>query len=492
MSALALAILVAQIVFEPDAPAPAAAPASPPETTFEPASPPETTFELGQRLGVDPQWRGGGEQVASLLTRARASVKLTLSEHVAARLGVRARHLVEGERGADTLFARTHGEWEAEPDEAYLDVYAKWADLRFGLQTFSWGATPALAPGDVLGAPDLRDAPGLAVASGKLPILAARALAPLGPVRVEAVFAPFFRPTRAYVLGENTALLQPGTPLDPTSLAVNLDPTARARLQEALQATAWPRDDLLEPEVALRVSGELGPLQLGAVAASTWDRTPRATLSPDFRALLAANASGNSSGAELAALHVLSGLGATPQVQPVTSVFERQTTVAGEATLALGDWTVTLDVGFSPRRTFYAADFTPLDASLTTLALGAQFTPSETLQAFVSAGAYVFGGVPSGTRLFLLEGPDAAATHPPLVVALGGARWRTFGERLELAVAGVVSPRAQWAVVPRAAWRFGDRADVFADALALHGPPDGAIGYFARASSVGAGWEARW
>jgi len=106
---------------------------------------------------------------------------------------------------------RTEADVWLDPGEAYLQFRKGRFSARLGRVLLSWGRNPLLSPLGILNPLDLQGA--LASAgedSPRIPVLGARLKLGLHPLAIEAVYLPFFQPTRFSLYGRDFSALRPG------------------------------------------------------------------------------------------------------------------------------------------------------------------------------------------------------------------------------------------------------------------------------------------
>jgi hypothetical protein len=176
---------------------------------------------------------------------------------------------------------------EVELGEAYVDLYLGPVDLRIGQQIVSWGLNEGINPNDVVNPRDLRFGLLAFDEDLRLPVLAVKAAwHPLGWLKVEALWQPFFKPHRFDVWSSDFALVGPGASaaLAEAEARVDgyLDPSIREHIHPLVTATRQPRDDLSASSVGLRLSGAHRGWDYGLQYWFGWDRTPGLAVEADF------------------------------------------------------------------------------------------------------------------------------------------------------------------------------------------------------------------
>lgn len=467
---IAAALVLAQLVFEPEE-----KPGTATDSVTAPATESRAYFISRLRAAADLAHDAGGERVLELFAHAAAGLELRAPEWKAV-VEARARWLANAV-GFD--LAGSKGEMELDAGDAYVDLCFDAFDLRLGAQTFTWGATPGLAPADALNPGDARD-PATLAAAGKLPVIAASARARWGDLRAEAAFIPFFRPPRVTLFGQDWAPLRPGGIEALPDLSPLLDRTAHARYQEALLATIWPAQTLADPQGGARLTYALGDLDLSLSYLEVFDALPDARMDPDLGTVLRLYREGRTSGPEFffAAAELSRKLDAGEKI--VESRFLRARTVAADASFAWEDWTFTLDAGFSPRRTLYTNDFRAVSRPLLSTAASVQYTHGEDVRVVLGGAIYAAPGMAAGERVLFLEPPGAeAGAHTALWgYAFAAAQFTLDRGRWDLSAGALAGHRGDFVLLPRAAFKPAAGHEFALGAEWVEGAADTAFGYF--------------
>jgi hypothetical protein len=422
------------------------------------------------------------ENVTELHTRARLALDAPLSDTLRAR--VEARTWTRGV--AQRSFNRPKVISEIEPGEAFLDLYTRRVDLRIGNQILAFGAHPALAPADQLNPRDLRDSPLLMdPEDGRLPTLAVRALGELGPFKWTAVYAPFSRPHRYDVVGQDQALLQPG-------LGVNPPLTVHPSIEDGLQPHLLETDRPLGGDLGLRGVVSLSPsIEVGASWIWMAQKLPRLEVNQDLVNLIRAILTSFPPDPALVSALEESLEAGAPLVR---GHYPRSHLLSLEGSALLGAVQLDADVTYNSRQTFYDASLSPLDRRTFQWALG--LTQAEASD-WVYQLSYVGFAVPriqEGQRLVGLEPAGAEArAHTAWMHAVAGGLAYTFWERrLELAARGVLElMQRSFAASLRATYSPGEHWSVWAAAELYEGGAATPLGYFGRNDQLWAGVELR-
>lgn len=425
------------------------------------------------------------ENVAEVLTRARLALDVRWGRELRARVEGRLYWRGVMQRGGER--AKAHLEpWLG---EAFVDWYGRDVDLRVGQQILSFGANLTLAPTDLLNPRDLRDGLlWLAPEDAKLPVLAARAIGRLGPLSWTAVWVPFFQPSRFWWFGQDEALLQPALGL---GLLDRPDPSIEDGLQSALLVTQRPQALPWLGDVGLRAGGEAGGIRFGASWVWVNEKLPRVRIDPELARLLQDRAEGRAPDAATL-LSVQNRFDAGESL--LSGRYARQHVVGLEGSGLLGTVQWDLDAAFSPAQAFVNERLAPVQKPTVTLVAGLTSAGEGALTWTVSWMSLAALGIAQGEQLLLVEpGRARGAPHTAWFhLALGQLAWRTFGDRLTLAVRAAWEPvQGSLAIAPGASWRLGDHLSLELGAELHDGPRYSAFGYFDRNDRVLAGVRAQ-
>ncbi len=202
-------------------------------------------------------------------------------------------------RGRYELYAngKTHTFKEIDLYEGYADLTFSRFDLRLGKQIVSWGRTDIISPVNNLNPRDMRGFFNPEIEDLRLPLLMGRLDYYIGDFTVEVIYIPFFEPSPFHLYGHDYAalkqieLIPPPTGLletlvdhdifpDIWSLS-DLTPELWSRLEPALLATKWPRDNFAEgSEAGIRLTWSGQGLDLAASYLFTRSDLPTVTLDP--------------------------------------------------------------------------------------------------------------------------------------------------------------------------------------------------------------------
>lgn len=334
-----------------------------------PSAPVATTLLSGivqTRLALDLAWDGGGEDVFELRNRFDLGIVYEPTPNLRVAVTGRLTHrlLLENARAPGDERADLHRSWlDPELREAYLLWrFKSGLDLAIGQRIFSWGKTDFSQPLSVMNPADYRDGPMESAGTPLIPVFAVEASQRLGPINLAVVWVPFFVPNKVDLFGSDWSLLRPesgltlpaldrpGFPeLSRTTLQELVHPTRYEELQDVLLSTQEPaQDGITGSQLGVRISGNAGGVDLGAVYAYVWDRVPVWTVDEGkLRQAYSELAAGASSAYSTLA-------------EAIDGQYERRHVIGGEIGLTLGDFGFKGDVSFSPERTFYDDAYKPL------------------------------------------------------------------------------------------------------------------------------------
>lgn len=406
--------------------------------------------------------------------RAVLGVDVKLSEHV--RLVLEGRAQVRGAMQRD--FDRAKGFFEPMLGDAYLDFYTSKVDVRIGNQRIPLGANAALAPADALNPRDLRESAG-ELEDALLPVFAIRAQGEFGKLSWLAAYVPFFQPHRYFVFGQDEGFLQPafGRALDNT----RIDPSVEDYLQDRVLETQRPVP--FAGDVALRVASD-GRVKLGASWVWMNEKLPRVRIDKELSGVLASQAAGRTVD-QAAAVSVLNRFQAGETLY--RGFYGRQHLFNLEASALIGPGQLDVDLTYSPRQTFYDADFAPIDkAAVTWVASYSQASDSPVLYSLSYLGMAI-PDIGAREQLIIIEPATAAgAPHTGFFhLFIGFVGVSVWDKRFELSLRGTFEPvQRSFSIAPRVTWQAVEGLKVFASAEFFEGTPYSPFGYFNRNDRV--------
>ncbi len=416
------------------------------------------------------------ENVAEGRLRVSLGVDVKVSERLRLVLEGRAQLRLATQREFD----RAKGFFEPLLGEAYVDVYSPKVDLRIGNQRLALGANAALAPADALNPRDLRES---FVAgdldAALLPVPAVRAQGTLGKVSWLAAYVPFFQPHRYFVVGQDEALLQPA--LAPSFDTRRVDPSVEDFAQERFLETRRPPPFLGDVALRLRSSGAW---KVGASWVWMNEKLPRVVVDPEVQVLASANALGRPV-PQAAALSVLNRFQAGETL--FRGTYARAHLFSLEASGIVGPAQLDVDVTFSPRQTFFDAEFSPIDKSAVTWVVGlSQATDSKLVYALTYLGLAI-PSVRAEEQLVLLEPSTArgAARTAWFHLLVGTVSYALLDDRLLLELRAAFEPIGlSFAVGPKVTWRGVDGLELYLASEVFEGAAFSPFGFFSRNDKV--------
>jgi len=409
---------------------------------------------------------------------------------------------------ANTLASRS----TLELGEAYVSLNVPKGSLTVGRQVFVWSRTELAQLANVINPADSRC--GLLMPEsddGKLPVLAAAGRLLLGRIALQGVWVPLFEPPRAQYFASESEALSPVLP--PLALApspTTLGSAALGRVfRDPREAIASPRTEGSTAELALRVSGTAGGIDLGAQLFWGYDRMPALALPPGMALALGLANDGvqlPGAAAELAQLcpRPTEAGGCVPLRELGRLDFQRTLIGQIDAATMIGPTVIKAELMATPKGSplpggvVHVIDQNTHALSSTTLSKLAAAVALETgygewIEGSLEVVDVAYLNVPPGVRVARVESADAAVglerTVHRLVVgaAVHGA---LFDRDLRWRCAALVSPvQRDYALAPRIVYRT-----IFDQDLALGveivGGPAGSLGhFFAPANRVYAEWR---
>jgi hypothetical protein len=406
--------------------------------------------------------------------RAVLGVDVKLSDRV--RLVLEGRAQVRGAMQRD--FDRAKGFFEPMLGDAFIDLYTSKVDLRVGNQRIPLGANAALAPADALNPRDLRESAG-ELEDALLPVFAVRAQGEVGKLSWLAAYVPFFQPHRYFVFGQDEGFLQPafGTALDNTRISPSVEDYLQDRVLETQRPVPFAGD------VALKVASE-GRVKLGASWVWMNEKLPRVRMDPELATVLAGQAAGRTVD-QAAAVSVLNRFQAGETLY--RGFYGRQHLFSLEASALLGPGQLDVDLTYTPRQTFYDADFAPLDkAAVTWVASYSQASDSPVLYSLSYLGMAI-PDIGAREQLVLIEPATAkGAPHTGFFhLLIGFVGVSVLDKKLELSFRGTFEPvQRSFSLAPRVTWQGVEGLKVFVAAEFFEGTPWSPFGYFGRNDRV--------
>ncbi len=324
------------------------------------------------------------EDVFELFNRLDLRLQTDVSESLRALVEVRFDHFVVGEKPEDQTFLlynaeRVKGHLEAEPREAWVRYKHGPLRLTVGNQVVAWGVLDMGSAQDVVNPVDYRQGFAPGTEPPRIPVLAARAVTRLGPVSLDGVLVPFFEPHRMNLFGRDFSMLGSISaggvgPLSSPVFAMmlsNIDESREDDYQSLLQASQPPMDEPQSASAGLRLGTSLAGVDLHAAYLYGWDRLPWIEQEPG--ALLP------------------------------TMSYRRQHIVGGDATAAISDFVVRAEAGWSPERTLFSGEMTPVRKPTVLSGLAVDYTGDTDLTASLEGFWFHVLDLKAGEELYMLD-----------------------------------------------------------------------------------------
>jgi hypothetical protein len=432
----------------------------------------DTTWESPRRVEL-------AENVWDAQLRMRLGVDVKINASL--RLFVEGKGWVRA--GSQRDFDRTKAYFEPMLGEAFVDLYTSKVDVRVGNQRIAMGANAALAPADALNPKDFRV--GLMSQDpddGVLPVFAVRARGEIGRVAWMAAYAPFFTPSRFALFGQDEALLQPA--LAPALPTRRIDQTVEDVLQERLLETKRP--PAFAGDVALRLVST-GRIKVGASWAWINEKLPQVTIDGELQTLLSSQSTGRAVDPAVA-VSVQNRLNANETL--FLGEYLRQHIFSAEGSMLIGPGQLDIDVSYTPRQTFFDAQFAPINKSAVTWVVG--YSTAEDSN-WVWAINYLGMAVPDvGTaeQVLLLEPATAVGADRTawFHLFLGNLSYRFWKERFVIELSAGFEPvQRSFTLAPRLTFQGVDRLKLWIGADIFEGSPYSPLGYFGRNDQVQVG-----
>ena len=210
------------------------------------------------------------------------------------------------------------------------------------------------------------------------------------------------------------------------------------------------------------------------------EKLSRVTLDPELGRVLSAQAAGRTVD-QAAAVSVLNRFQAGETLY--RGFYGRQHLFSLEGSALLGPGQLDVDLTYTPRQTFYDADFAPVDkASVTLVASYSQASDSP----FLYSVSYLGMAIPdigAKEQLIILE-PATSAGSPHLAffhLFIGLLGVNVWDKRFELSVRGTFEPvQRSFSLAPRVTYQGIDGLKLSLAAEFFEGTPWSPFGYFGR------------
>ncbi len=381
--------------------------------------------------------------------------------------------------GSQRDFDRAKAIFEPTLGEAFVDLYSSRVDVRIGNQRIVLGANAALAPADALNPKDYRIGFNQDPDDAVLPVFAIRAQGEIGQVSWMAAYAPFFTPSRFVLYGQDEGFLQPA--LAPALPTKRIDPSVEDRLQETALITRQPAPGL--GDVALRVHST-GRFKLGASWAWINEKLPQVTVDPELATLLASQGTGRPVDPAVA-VSVQNRLSAGQTL--FTGEYLRQHLLSLEGSTLIGPGQLDVDFTWSPRQTFFDANFAPINKSAFTWVLGYSTAQDSALLWAISYLGMAVPDVGASEQLLLIEPATAvgAARTAFFHFFAGNVSYRFWKDRFVVELRGGFEPiQKSYTLSPKVTWQGVEGLKVWLAAEFFEGSPYSPLGYFGRNDQI--------
>jgi hypothetical protein len=182
-------------------------------------------------------------------------------------------------------------EYEIQPREIFADWYTPWFDLRVGNQLFAWGFAESASPAEFLNPADLRFGLTLKPDQAKIAVPAVTLTSfPVKELELNAVFIPFFVPSKLWLFGDNNAILQPGLPFNlpitGPQAALLFSPSLIDQIQDPLKQTRLPDEAARNFQGAFRAKYNYGDGDVQAYYGYTFNSLPTFIIDRQLLSLL--------------------------------------------------------------------------------------------------------------------------------------------------------------------------------------------------------------
>lgn len=371
------------------------------------------------------------EDVFELRNRLDLRLEKDVSPSLRAVVETRLDHFVVGERPEGETFLgynaeRVKGHFEAEVRDAWLRWKHGPLRVTVGNQVVAWGVLDMGSAQDVVNPVDYRNGLAPGDEPPRIPVLAARAVASLGPVSLDGVIAPFFEPHRIQLFGSDFAMLGGAGELPPDLAMLDLlremliDETTEDDFQRLLQATEVPRDLPQDSTMGLRVGASFAGLDVHAAYLYAWDRFPYSE----------------------------KGAGLSRK-----ATYKRRHVVGVDASYTISELVVRAEAGWSPQRTLFDEAMKPLRKPTLLGGLALDWTHSTDLSASVEGFWFRVLDLDAGESLYLLEADTYGVA--------GGVTSSWLDEDLKIRLFGLyLVSLGDVILAPDVAYRLADGHDV--------------------------------
>lgn len=368
-------------------------------------------------------------------------------------------------------------------EEAYLAHAFDFVQFKLGRQIINWGVLDVASPQNQINPRDLRfsiinaDEDGL----DYVPVLAARALFPIGRFTFDAAVIPIVPIRRGAVFGTDFADLRPNLLNDaldgfrdrvvrevqpayqPTYLGLAdtlgdfvdvINPRTGADSDTLQLFSTPPPFNPKNFEAGARLTGSIDNFDLGVSFQALHYRTPRVTISPRLREIIF----------DLPPI-------STNELQSITANlpnqiqgdFPRFYLFGGNLGLRLGEVILKAETAYKTNQNFYNSSLDPISADRIDTGLHLEYIRGTAIQVVVEAiHSHVFSDQVDNLLLFTQDN----------VTLFLGISFSTLRDRLKLELNGAYEiAYRDFYVAPQIAYKFTDELALFAGAQIFWGPP---------------------
>jgi hypothetical protein len=468
--------------------------APPPELALPPSPAiARTLIRLDSRLAFHPMFPNPGDQIAELWLGARLELEVSIAPNLSAFVAP-AVSFVSALNKGNGSFARVGGSdrevvYFVTPETRVSYSFGPF-DLRAGALLFNWGSSDLVAPNDVLNPYDYRRSFLATSSDAKIPVLAAELVTHAGPLTLRGVVEPFFTPSRYYLTGWDTALIQPSlrTNFNVASLQNLLGASTLDDIGDKFLVTHRPSDRPDNATLAARATFSFGNLDVSGTAVHGWEPLPQITVNSDL-GYLTTQLANSVSGSQQIMLtpEFLAALGRLQDAlsrgeKVFDGVYARRDQLGFDSTLALDPFVLKLDVAYTFSRTSYTQDYKPVTNPWLNTVLGIEYLSGDDLQIIVEAFALTVFDLHSNYRLAFIEPhnpPPSMTTGLGLrTIALpgitGAIRYSMLEGDLRFEIAGVTTvTRGDVLIMPSILYKLDDANALIFGGTIIDGKSDG-------------------
>lgn len=451
--------------------------------TFEPSV--RASVRLDARISIDTRFDQKGEHVVELGLGGRLELDVDIANDLSAFTAPSFFYVSAVTRD----FSDREVVYVSVPETRLSWSFGPF-DLRVGALVFNWGASDLIGPSDVLNPFDYRRNFVAAIDDAKIPVLAAELVLSHGPLTVRGVVEPFFTPSRFFLIGWDTSLLQSslGRGLDAPALETVLGQPTLDDIGDRLLITRRPQDRLDNATFAARATLTFDDLDLSLTAVHGWEPIPRISAHPDLVIItsILADSVAKNRPIDTSDPRLFAALGRLQDVlQRGQGVFEgrytRRDVLGFDGVLAVDPLIFKIDVAYTFHRTAYTHEFRPVAHPWLLAVAGVEYFEGDDLQIIVEGFALTILDVKSSYRLLLIE----ANTPPPSTTDAGQrtlavpgiagiVRYSMFEGDLRFELGGIASlSRGDLLMMPSVTYRLEEAQQIALGALLIEGRADG-------------------